>query len=178
MEVLTLAAKSSIAVMLLLAGGAKLADLNSFAAAVRLFISFRIPRPVVWWIAVGIVLTELALGAGSLSWPEAGWLNPIVFTLACGFIVISTVGYIFHRGLSCRCFGALSRRGFDVTGVTRSAVIVIVAAAAMSGVAPALIDVDTSGHLLLFLAGALLALAAFTAARSLGLGRNLGVEMR
>jgi hypothetical protein len=177
-DVLALAAKSLVAVMLLVAGGAKLADVASFAMAVRLFVSFRVPRPVLRWIAIGVALAELALGAGSLSWPAAGWLNPVVFAMACGFVAVSIAGYVFHRGLSCRCFGALSRRKFDAMGVLRSMAIAAVAAASMSGVAPGLVDVDVAGRVLLLAAGVLVALAAFTAAGSLAVGRKLGVEMR
>lgn len=175
---LALAAKSLIAVMLLVAGGAKLADPASFAAAVRLFVSFRVPRLIIPSIAVGVALAEIALGVASLSWPAVGWLNPVVFALVCGFVAVSGAGYVFHRGMSCRCFGALSRRKFDAMGVLRSIAIAAVAAAALRMVPPALVHVGVAGHLLLLLAGLMVALAAFTAAGSLAVGRRLGVEMR
>lgn len=177
MDVLALVAKSLIAVMLLVAGGAKLADLSSFAAVVRLFVSFRVPRFGVRSIAYGIALAELTIGAFSLSWPAVGWLNPLVFVLACGFVAISCVGYAFHRGRSCRCFGALSKRKFDAMGILRSTVIAVVAGDAMSGVRPTLVGVDFVGSILLLLGGALAALAAFTAATALAISRKVELEV-
>ena len=164
--------------MLLVAGSAKLADLASFAVAVRLFVPVGVSRAVVRWVAAGIAVTELALGAVSLSWPAAGWINPAVFTLACGFTAVSGAGYLFRRGQSCRCFGALSRRKFDAAAVVRSAVIAMAAAVAMSRVRPALVGIDRAEHLLLLLAGAVVAFAAFAAARSLAVGRKIGLEVR
>jgi methylamine utilization protein MauE len=178
MDLLPLAAKSLLAAMLLVAGSAKLADLASFAAAVRLFAPVRIPRIAVRWVAAGIAVTELALGSVSLSWPSTGWINPAVFTLACGFTAVSDAGYLFRRGQSCRCFGALSNRKFDAVALVRSAVITVIAAVAMSRVRSALIGIGGVEHLLLLLASVVVAFAAFTAARTLAVGRKIGLETR
>lgn len=178
MDVLPLAAKSLLAVMLLVAGSAKLADLASFAAAVRLFFPVRIARIAVRWVAVGVAVTEFALGSVSLSWPAMGWINPAVFVLTCGFTAVSSAGYLFRRGQSCRCFGALTRREFDVATVARSAVIAVAAAVAMFRVGQALVAIDEVEHLLLLLAGVVVASAAFAASRSLAAGRKIGLEAR
>jgi hypothetical protein len=167
MDALVLAAKSAIAVMLLVAGGAKLADLSGFAATLRLFI----PRPlevssIRTWAGV-IVLAELALGTASLSAPGASWLNPVVFALCCAFAIVSATGYALFRGRSCQCFGALSRRRFDLSGLARSAVVAGLAALAMSGVEPAKLRLGAPATGLLLCGAALVALAAFTAARAL-----------
>lgn len=177
MTVLAVAAKSLIAVMLLVAGGAKLADPASFAAAVRLFVPLRSPWLVVRAAAVGIAIAELALGAASLSLPSLGWLNPLVFTFTCGFIGVSSVGYVFHRGRSCRCFGALSNRKFDATSVIRSVVIAVVAGVSMLNVPSASLDVTIPGRALLLLGGVVVAVAAFTAARALAFDRRRGMEV-
>jgi hypothetical protein len=63
-------------------------------------------------------------------------------------------------------------------GVLRSIAIAAVAAATLRAVPPALVHVGAAGRLLLLLAGLMVALAAFTAASSLAVGRRLGVEMR
>jgi hypothetical protein len=172
MDVLVLGAKSALAALLLVAGGAKLADLASFAAAVRLFAPRRASWPVLRAAALGIALAELALGAGSLSSPAAGWLNPVVFAVGCAFVAVSGAGYAFHRGRSCRCFGALSQRKFDAAGIARSTIIAAVAAVALAHVPPASVQLAGAARLLLLAAAALVALAACTAARALAMSRE------
>ena len=114
-DIVALAAKCMLAVMLLAAGGAKLADLAGFAASVRRFTSPRIPGSVARWLAISIAVGEILLGGGSLASPGDGWLNPLVLALTCGFLAVSVVGFAFHRGQPCRCFGALSRRTFEAS---------------------------------------------------------------
>jgi hypothetical protein len=172
MDVLVLAAKSALAVMLLAAGGAKLADLDAFAGTVRLFIPRRIPSQIREDMAVGVALAELLIGALSLAIPTIRWLNPVVFALGCIFVAVSGIGYAFHRGRSCRCFGGLSRRKFDVPGIIRSVAIAALAAVAMLNVRPLAIHIDTAARILLLAAAALLAAASFTAAKALAVSRD------
>jgi hypothetical protein len=82
------------------------------------------------------------------------------------------MGYAFHRGRSCRCFGALSQRKFAAAGILRSAVIAGLAAVALAHVSAAALRLDTTARVLLFAAAGLLAVAAFTAARARGAGRE------
>lgn len=171
-----LAAKALIAVMLLVAGGAKFADLASFAAAVRLLAPVPVPARLFRLTALAIAAAELGLGAASLALPEFGWLNPPVFALACGFLAVSAAGWAFHRGRSCRCFGSLSNRKFDLAGIARAAVIAGGAALACAGVPPALVSVSGPARALLLATGGLTAAAAFSAARALGLARRLEPE--
>jgi hypothetical protein len=172
MDAAILGAKSLLAVMLVIAGGAKLADLAGFAATTRLFMPWRVPRAVIRGCALGIALAELGLGAASLSSPSVGWLNPVIFTLACGFVGVSAVGYAFYRGRSCRCFGALSQRKFDVVGILRSVAIAAVAAIAMSGVRVTSVQVGGAERGLLAAAAIFLGLIALTAARVLSESRG------
>lgn len=171
-----LAAKALLAVMLLVAGGAKLADLPGFAAAVRLLVPLRAPRAAFRAAAAAIALTELALGAASLSLPGLAWLNLAVLALACGFLTVSIAGYALRRGRSCRCFGALSNRKFDAAGIARSAVIAAAAGLAAVPLRPDLVAVSASARVLLLVAGALTAVAARSAARALGLASRLEPE--
>jgi hypothetical protein len=173
-----LTGKALLAAMLIVAGGAKLADLASFTSVIRLFLTFHIPRRIAFWIAGGVAIAELALGLASVSSPAVDSANVLVFALACAFSLTSIMGYVFHRGQSCRCFGALSARQFDVMGVLRSIAIAGVAAFAMADTNSSLVRVGLAGRFLLLLGGAVLAVAAFTAARSLAQGRKLGMEMR
>jgi Methylamine utilisation protein MauE len=169
-DVLILSAKTAVACLLIVAGGAKLSDPASFASTVRLFIPFRVAWPLLSAIAVGISLGELAAGLASLTLPAIAALNVLVFTVACAFVAVSAVGYAFHRGRSCRCFGALSQRNFDAAGLLRSVVIAGIAAVALAHVGAPALQLDATARLLLLAAAGLLAVAAFTAARARGPG--------
>jgi hypothetical protein len=175
--VAVLGAKAALAVMLLVAGGAKLADLAGFAAAVRLFTPRRLAGsasapPVLRGAALAIALGELALGAASLTSPAVGWLNPVVLVVGCGFVAVSGYGYAFHRGRSCRCFGALSQRRFDMAGIGRAVVVAAVAGVACMGVPLSAVRLGLGGRGLLLAAAGLLAGIAFTAARALAASRD------
>jgi hypothetical protein len=172
MDVLVLGAKSGLAVMLLVAGGAKLADLAAFAGTAALFVPRWIRGRARDSVALAAALTEIAVGALSLSAPGIGWANAAVFALTCVFFGVSLAGFLFYRGRSCRCFGALSRRTFDLASLLRSAVIAALAAVAMASVPPASIRIDAAELILLLAGAALLAGASFTAARALAASRD------
>ena len=177
MNVLALTAKALVAVLLLVAGGTKLADVTGFAAAVRLLVPVRLPGRTARTAALAIAAAEVALGLASLSSPATGWLNLAVFAVACGFVAVSILGYAFHRGWSCRCFGALSpRRKFDALGIARAAAIAGAAALATAGLPRAVVTIGAGDRILLLLTAALTSLAAYSAARALGLARVLGLE--
>jgi hypothetical protein len=171
-DLLVLGAKAALAVVLVVAAGAKLADLNGFASAVRLFAPRPVPWPVLRAVALGIAAAEFALGAASLSSPAAGWLNPVVLGAGCAFIAVSAVGYAFHRGRSCRCFGALSQRKFDAAAIARSILIAAMAAVAMAPVRPSSVQLTAITRVLLLAAAAMLAFVALTAARVLAASRE------
>jgi hypothetical protein len=183
--VAVLGAKALLAVMLLVAGGAKLADLDSFAASVRLFLPRRhrsgaAPAPAglltsqasALRIAWTVALAELGLGGASLAAPAIGPLNLAVLAAACCFAAVSGIGFAFHRGRSCRCFGALSRRKFDLAGLARAGAVAALAGGAAVPVTPAAVALTPAGHGLLAAGSALIAFVAFTAARSLAVSRD------
>jgi hypothetical protein len=172
MQLIALAAKSALAVMLLAAGGAKLADLDGFAGTVRLFLPGWLPRRIRERAALGVALIELASGGVSLSAPALRPVNLVVFALGCAFVAVSAAGYAFHRGRSCRCFGALSRRKFDLPSIARSGAVAALGAIALTHVSPASTRVGVVVQVLLVLAAALLAAASFTAARALAVSRD------
>jgi hypothetical protein len=170
MTVLVLAAKAAVAVLLLAAGGAKLADPAGFAAAIRQFVPPRAPsfiRARVPAAAAAVIAAELACGIVSLCWPSAAWANLAVLVLACGFTVVAAVGYARFRGRPCRCFGALTRRSFSVRSLVQSLVILAAAALATRPPGHAASGVGLTAQLLLLAAAGLLALAAGTAAKAL-----------
>jgi hypothetical protein len=169
MTALVLAAKAALAVLLLAAGGAKLADLGGFAAAIRLFVPARAPaevRALVPAAAAAVVAAELAAGTFSLCWAVA-WANRAVLALACAFTVVAGLGYALHRGRPCRCFGALTRRAFSVRSILQSTVILAAAALAIRPAGQTPLSLGVTAHVLLLAAAGLMALAAHTAARAL-----------
>jgi hypothetical protein len=175
--VAVLGAKAILAVMLLVAGGAKVADLAGFAAALRLFAPRRVAgsaagQRVLRRLALAVALGELALGAVSLTCPAAGWVNPVVAAAGCTFVVVSVAGYVFHRGRSCRCFGALSQRRFDRAGIARSVLIAAAAVATLAGVPAASVQLGSGDRLLLLAGACLTAFVACTAARALAASRD------
>lgn len=201
MPVAVLGAKALLAVMLLVAGGAKLADLDSFAASVRLFLPRRVPRRLprplahrlprrhrpgappaaaglltspasARRIAGAVAVAELGLGAASLAAPAIWPLNLAVLATACCFAAVSGIGFAFHRGRSCRCFGALSRRKFDRAGLARAGAVAALAGGATVPVGPAAVALTPAGHGLLLAGSAVIAFVAFTAARSLAVSRD------
>ncbi len=168
---LTLTAKLVIAVLLIAAGGAKLADLEGFAATVRLFWPAGLAVGA-RAIATTIACTEIAVGTASLSSPQAGWVNYAVLGLCCAFVVVSAVGYHTYPGRACRCFGALAGRSFDRAGVARAVLLAIAAALAALPVDRMLLQVGTLDRLGLVAGAALIAWCAFTAAAAIGAGRD------
>jgi hypothetical protein len=169
MDVLVLAIKAALALTLLTAGSAKLADVTSFAATVRLFVPRRVPGFAVRGVAAGAGLAEVLIGTASFSFPASDWVNVVVLGAGCTFVVLSGAGYLFHRGVACRCFGRLSRRSFDAPALARSLGIAgLAAVVAVSTVSPGAIRLTAVAHVLLLATAALLAAATFTAARALG----------
>ena len=173
MTALVLAAKAALAVLLLAAGGGKLADPGGFADAIRLFVptpaQARAPA-LVPGAAAAIIAAELAAGTISLCWPSAAWAGLAVLALACGFTVVAGIGHARYRGRPCRCFGALTRRSFGVRSLLQSVVILAAAVLAIRPVGQAQVTLALTAHVLLLAAAALMALAAYTAARALTMG--------
>lgn len=176
LQLIVLGCKASIAVLLLTAGGAKVADRAGFAGTVRMFLpgpARRVPAPAAV-LAFVIAAGELAAGAASLAMPGVGWLNPAVLVICGGFVVVWTVGYWRHGGRPCRCFGALSRRGFTVAGIGRAAGFALAAALATATVPAAAIQLSGLTRLGLLGGAVLVAAAAFSAAAAAGAKREAG----
>lgn len=172
MDVVSYGAKAAFCVVLLIAGGAKFADLSGFASTVRLFMprSRRALRRFPRRIAAAVAAVEVGLGVASLALPKLSWLNMVLLCLASAFMAVSVVGYAFHRNRSCRCFGALSQRSFDLSAIVRAALLVALAAIVVAH--PRAGNLGAADHVLLGAAAAVLAGAAFSAARSLNVVRG------
>lgn len=171
MAVAALACKAAIAVLLVAAGAAKVADLPGFAGTVRLFLPPRTSRPVVRAVALLAAATEITIGAASLSSPLARWLNAAVLVLCCGFVAVSAIGYARHPGRTCRCFGTLTGRAFTLAAIGRSALIAIAAGVAALPASASLLRLGPAARLGLLAGAALIAWSVFTAATVVGDGR-------
>ncbi|HZO77576.1 MAG TPA: MauE/DoxX family redox-associated membrane protein [Solirubrobacteraceae bacterium] len=170
MNFLVLAAKSGLALMLIVAGSAKLAGVSSFAASVKLFAPVQGSTRALERIAIGIAAFELTLGSASLAFPSVAVINLLVLATACGFLTVSSIGYVRHRGKSCLCFGGLSNRVFDGLGILRSVVIVgLATGVSVIAVSRSAIALSTAGHLLLLGGAAVIAMATYTAARGVAM---------
>jgi len=169
MTAVILCAKAGLAVLLLVAGGAKLADLAGFGAAVRLFLparAIRLASPA----GLAIAAAGLVAGGVSLCWPALGWVNIAVLVLAVGFAVVAVTGYIRHRGQQCRCFGTLSQRGFGRREVGQAMAIMAAAVIAARPAGGAQLQLATTAQVLLLCGAGLTAVAARTAAGALAPG--------
>jgi hypothetical protein len=123
-------------------------------------------------LALAVALGELALGGASLTSPALGWVNPVVLIVCGAFVAVSGAGYAFHRGRSCRCFGALSQRRFDLAGIGRAVVVAGVGGLAVAGVPASSVRLGPGDRGLLLAACFLLAFVAFSAARALAASRD------
>lgn len=182
MTVGVLGLRAALAALLLVAGGAKLADLPGFATSAAMLapralvaaapgLVRRLSRPV----ALLIALAELVLGAASLCSPAAGWPNLAVLAAGCAFVAVAAAGYAFRRGRPCRCFGALSRRGFDLLGVARAVLIAVAAGLATTRVPASGVRLGLADRGLLLASAVLLALVAAATARGLAVSRASGI---
>src|SRR5690242_1534057 len=103
MAAIALTCKATLAVLLVAAGAAKLADLRGFAATVQLFLpGSAVARPRLGYLAaIAVAAAEIAVGAASLSSPLATWLNVLVLGLCCAFVAVSAVGHARYPGRPC-----------------------------------------------------------------------------
>jgi hypothetical protein len=173
-QLVVFGAKTSIAVLLVAAGGAKLADVRGFAASVAQFVPAAATGQVGPLIAGAIAAGEIVAGAASLAAPGTGWLNGLVLVICCGFLGVWAVGYARYRGRPCRCFGALSQRRFTAAGIVRAVSLVGLAGVAMIPVPALSLQVSGLSRLGLASGGLFVAAAAYSAAAALAAGREPG----
>ena len=174
MSTIGLCCKAAVAVLLLVAGGAKLADLSGFGATVGLFLPRGLRPVMLRGASAAIAAWELALGAVSLSSPLLGWVDLVVLATACCFMLVAVVGYLRYPGRPCRCFGALSRRAFGLAGIGRAALIAAAAAAAVLPVRPSLLGLAAADRIGLAAGGLLVAAACAVAAGAVAGGAVAG----
>src|SRR5712692_871118 len=108
LQVIMLFMRASLAVVLVAAGAAKLADTRSFAVTL-MGLGVPVRRQLfLRGFAIIVPLTELALGLAIISglWPTI--VNGAVFALMCGFSLVVIIALRRKLNVACRCFGAFS----------------------------------------------------------------------
>ncbi len=171
LQVIMLFMRASLAVVLVAAGAAKLADTRSFAVTL-MGLGVPVRRQLfLRGFAIIVPLTELALGLAIISglWPTI--VNGAVFALMCGFSLVVIIALRRKLNVACRCFGALSDSQFSRIGLLRSLLLTILAFAVFwSGNVYSVEFSNSPGLSILLVAGFLLfALAAAQAARTIAI---------
>lgn len=133
LQVLLFAGRAALAAVLVAAGAAKLADVQSFVATL---LGLGLPvrqEPLLRGLALLVPLVELALGVGLVSglWPTATNGLAFLFMLALSMVVI--IALRKKLTVSCRCFGMLSDSQFSGKGLVRSLLLTLLALAIFLG---------------------------------------------
>ena len=166
MELLLLTARAFLAVVLLVSGGAKLADLRAFARTIG-EIEVLPVRPE--RVALTIALLEVAVGLSSLTGVVSQAINLAVLALMLSFTVVAGAGARRRPGLRCQCFGGLTDSRFGFRSAALSGFLALTAGfvvVASASVQPRY-DVGSVSTAVTLAAGALFVLASAQAARGL-----------
>ncbi len=169
LQVLLFAGRAALAAVLVAAGAAKLADIQSFAATLRgLGLPVR-QGPLQRGLALPVPLFELALGVGIVSglWPTI--INGLTFLFMFALSVVVIIALRKKLTVSCRCFGMLSDSQFSGKGLARSLLLTLLALAVfLGGMVYSLSFAAPPFAVVLLVAGFLLfALVAAQAAKSI-----------
>lgn len=161
--------RAILAVVLVAAGAAKLADVTGFAHTLY---GLGVPghwKYLVRGLALVVPLLEICLGLGLMAglWPTI--INSAVLILMCGFNALVLVALRKAPHVACRCFGALSDSQFSVKGLIRSLFLTLLAIMVFwSGITGTLQLNGSLASIVLLVAGYLLfAIAAAQAARTI-----------
>ncbi len=171
LQVFVLLMRTSLAVMLVAAGAAKLADTRSFALTL---LGLGMParqRLLTQAVACAVPLLEVGLGLAIVSglWPLL--VNGAVLVLMCCFSAVVLIALHRKLNVACRCFGTLSDSQFSNKGLAHSLLLTILAAVVFwSGKTYAAELSVLPGISLLLVAGFLVfALAAAQAAKTIAI---------
>jgi hypothetical protein len=131
---IVLAARDALGLALLLAGGAKLADITAFRATlVALGLGRMRPERASRILAVILPTWEIGLGAATLAGLSAQHADIAVWATFTTFFLVVAFAARRRPGLSCRCFGAFGASVFDRKAVRRSGGLMGVATLTLFG---------------------------------------------
>lgn len=120
--------RASLAAVLVIAGAAKLADLQSFIATLT-GLGVRDGKiHVVSVLSRVVPLIEISLGLALVTglWPSV--VNAAVMLLMAGFSIVVVVALYKAPHVACRCFGALSESQFSKRGLGRTLLLTALSA--------------------------------------------------
>ena len=120
--------RALLAAVLIAAGAAKFADIQSFVATlVGLGVSIH-KAYLVNGLALAVPLVEIGLGIALVSglWPMI--INAAVLVLMCSFSIVVLIALSKAPHVACRCFGSLTDSQFNGKGLIRSLFLTLLAA--------------------------------------------------
>lgn len=169
LQIAVLLLRASLAIILLAAGAAKLADTRNFSTTlIELGVPTRRPL-LIRKIALFVPLVEVGLGMAIVSdlWPTI--VDGAVLALMGSFSAVVIIALRKKLKVTCRCFGALSDSQFSSKGLIRSVGLTMAALAVIWGGRTVSPQQNASpGMVALLMVGCLLfALASAQAARTL-----------
>jgi hypothetical protein len=125
LELPVLVLRGLLALMLLAAGAAKLADLGGFAATLA---SLGLRQRWASSAALGVATAELGVAAVSLTgmWPAT--TDAAVLGLTLAFTLVAVFGAARRPEVRCRCFGALTSARFGIRTLLRNTLLTAAAA--------------------------------------------------
>jgi hypothetical protein len=111
----------ALAAVLVVAGAAKLSDLDSFALTLRT-VKFG-PSRLSFASAAGIALGEISLSFALLATEPNFVVGILVALFMVAFVVVGIHGSRVSGGVACRCFGALTERHFGRAMIAQACVL-------------------------------------------------------
>ena len=131
MNVIVLAIiRYTLAAVLVVAGAAKLSDLDSFALTLRA-VKFG-PSRLSLAIAAGIALGEVLLSFALLATEPNLVVGILVALFMAAFVVVGIRGSRVRGPVACRCFGALTERHFGRAMIAQACVLLGLALSALA----------------------------------------------
>ncbi|HEV7235391.1 MAG TPA: MauE/DoxX family redox-associated membrane protein [Ktedonobacteraceae bacterium] len=127
LQVIVLLIRALLAVVLVAAGAAKLADTRSFAATLR---GLKVPLGrgfLLRGLALGLPLVEVGAGIAVVTGFWSTIINGIVLVLMGSFSIVVVIALSMKLNVACRCFGTLSDSQFSPKGLVRSLLLTILA---------------------------------------------------
>jgi hypothetical protein len=163
-----LSARSVLAVVLLAAGAAKLADLRAFETTI-LGLGNGMSARGARMLALVLAASEAGIGFASLAGVWPGAVDIAVLALLVVFAGVTAYAWRRNPGGRCRCFGALSESRFGPREMARSVLLAAtgVAVVAAGAAGEAAYDATSLPGAALLICAVLFALACAQSARAL-----------
>ncbi len=164
--VVYLVARDALAAVLVIAGSAKLADLNGFEQTLAGLFDLSLIQSRL--LALLVPLFEIALGI-AITMAMSRAVDAAALAIFVVFAASSAWALWRRPSLACRCFGSLSNSQFTTSGLIRGSLLVATAALALMIGPGAVESPDRSGPptMLVVAAFGVLGIAAWQAARTI-----------